>query len=1044
MDIKKFEYQNLIRNQITKAIKTKTFTSLDEMLSTVSGEVYDAVNIIADLQGWPVIDEATFNSYFETVRKEVQANYVTTINPASELVKNKKSWLTSVIEKRIEWNYTDRYLKYLLDTGRPETVVNEVAESSYKILARLSNPRSDKPFFIKGLVDGDVQSGKTGNFNAVINRSIDSGFKLIIVLSGIMDDLRTQTQSRIDKDVVGEGKGVGEVQGFNHDFSGVEQIRSITSEKADFSRPLKESDFTLSGTNILVCKKNVSILKNILIWLHDSLPSGVDKHSIPLLIIDDEADNASLNNEGHKGQEYASQVNKHIRAILGLFHKKAYLGYTATPFANVIQDRNSAPNKKWELTYKQDGQSLEKNFELVNNLFPDDFIFLLDSPTNYIGANKIFQSLGEDESLPIVFPIDDHTEEFPSRVIDDGGEVVGVERFDSKNEWDDRVGKYGLYLSFLSWQEYRKGTRASKSTDSFPNEIPESLENSIISFIISIAVRETRQSKLIHSKLYQPHNTMLIHISRFTSWQNKTEGLVKGYCLELQTRLRMEKPSSPGSIYERIEKVWRSMYAETTGNLHNYLPENYVDEFMQPVSFEAILPRLCDASDKIDVLALNSKTGEKVDYTGSPRKVIAIGGNRLSRGFTLEGLTISYFVRTTNYSDSLLQMGRWFGYRPGYLDCCKLFTTDDLVDKYNSTNICIEELKSEFKKMDDNHDTPRDFELRVKKHPGVLKITRDSMLKNTVSERWSFQDSLVMTRVFDISKNKISNVWRDFKQVISPMLAQSNSSSDPSMVSAKVSANEILEILSAENNFEKNECYRLKQYIERCAEKGLLTNWTLAIKITGNATEVSGVGKLPCSNTGLNVDLNLAIRKGPVAENGNMFYREFINAQKFKPTGKSANIMSSGADFKVALDQDTAKKCEELFVDNKYKELKGKYPDLDDKELMKRSLKTTKPEGIYREAFTDREGVLVIYLFDPHYVFNQPKDNYDGQDKLIKKMLIDGGQELGDPLVGLAVGFPKIDHKIDPYGEYVKGDYELETLIDEEEDMRNVPDDVEL
>jgi len=389
-------------------------------------------------------------------------------------------------------------------------------------------------------------------------------------------------------------------------------------------------------------------------------------------------------------------------------------------------------------------------------------------------------------------------------------------------------------------------------------------------------------------------------------------------------------------------------------------------------------------------------------------------------------------------------MGRWFGYRPGYLDCCKLFTTDDLVDKYNSTNICIEELKSELKKMDDNHDTPRDFELRVKKHPGVLKITRDSILKNTVSEKWSFQDSLVMTTVFDISKNKISNVWRDFKQIISPMFVQSNSSSDPSLVATKVTANEIIKILSAENNFEKNECFRLKEYISKCEEKGLLTDWTLAIKITGNASEESGVGKLPCSETGLNVDLNLAIRKGPESTPGNLFYREFTNAQRFKPTGKSANIMSSGTDMKVSLGEDAARKSEDLFFKNKIEELRIKHPLLGSEEISKKALKTTRPEKIYREALTQREGVLIIYLFDPYYVFNQPKDNCSGQDQVIKNLLKDRGQKLGEPLVGLAVGFPKIADKIDPYGEYVKGDYELDALIDEEDDMRNVPDDVEL
>ena len=222
-----------------------------------------------------------------------------------------KSWLTDERKKKIKWNYTNRYFKYLEKLGRSKNVIEEIKKSSYSILQKLEDPNSNTENFTKGLVVGAVQSGKTGNFNAVINGAIDSGYKLIIILSGIMEDLRSQTQDRIEKDVVGEGilengesigiKGVGNVWRFG--IAGGEevfQIKSLTSIKKDFGKSVKDLDPSLNDKYILVCKKNVSVLKNLIIWLHNSLEKNKEKHNIPLLIIDDEADNASLNNLGHK------------------------------------------------------------------------------------------------------------------------------------------------------------------------------------------------------------------------------------------------------------------------------------------------------------------------------------------------------------------------------------------------------------------------------------------------------------------------------------------------------------------------------------------------------------------------------------------------------------------------------------------------------------------------------------------------------------------------------------------------------------------------
>ncbi len=1045
MDSFQFKYQEAIKDQFKQMIKTKKFTSLSDMLTLCFDEIFKKVTLVAELSNWPLIDKVTFTNYFDVVRKEVQSNHVTKINDSNTLAKDSDTWLTPVKIEQIKWNYTNRYFEYLKDSGRAESVVSEIQKSSLKIVQKLSDPNSTKPFFIKGLVDGDVQSGKTGNFNAVINRAIDTGFKLIIVLSGTMDDLRTQTQTRIDSDVIGEGKGVGLIHPFGHSGGNdVHQVISITSEEADFSRPLQGADFSLNQTNIMVCKKNVGILKNILIWLHNSLPITEKKHVLPLLIIDDEADNASLNNEGHKGEKYASKINGHIRAILGFFYKKAYLGYTATPFANVIQDRNNPSNDSWPVLHKFKKNNVkieeEKQFEQVGNLFPDDFITLLDSPTNYIGAHRIFATLHECKKLPVVFSIEDHIKEFPSRVLKESGE--GVERFDSKAEWEERVGKFGVYSIFNTWNEYKKGTRATKPMDFFPNQLPESLKDAIVCFILGIAVRDSRLSTMINSKMNQPHNTMLIHISRFTSWQNTTSTKIKEYYETLQTQLKMDKPKSIGSIYDTFEKAWGKYWAHIIGSINKYLPEDYRDDFMQPITFEALMPRLPEAVKGIDILALNSQTREKIDYSSqTPKKIIAIGGNRLSRGFTLEGLTISYFVRTTNFSDSLLQMGRWFGYRLGYVDCCKIFTTKDLIEKYNSTSLCIEELKDEFKRMEEKGASPRDFELRVRKYPGVLKITRSTILKNSILEKWSFQDTLQMTSTFNVSKDKISDVWADFKSNVSPIFK--NAELKGSLLSVQVSAFDIINILNTNNNFTTADCDKFKQYIQKCQENNLLTKWTLAIKLTGNAKESEGIGSLEPCTTGLPRNVKLAVRRGPERIEGCQFYQDFIQDQKFRATGSSANIMTSALDMKIAIDDELSTLAEKEFIKSKIKELMQKDSSLTFEEASTFARKKTKPERIYRERLTPDQGVMIIYLFDPYYVFRQEKDKEHDPD--IKKMLDSSNQSLNEPIVGLTIGFPPIASNIDPCGEYVKGDYELDSLVDEEEDLDGqLPDDVEV
>ena len=243
------------------------------------------------------------------------------------------------------------------------------------------------------------------------------------------------------------------------------------------------------------------------------------------------------------------------------------------------------------------------------------------------------------------------------------------------------------------------------------------------------------------------------------------------YLEEITHRIENDSLDQINSIYIRFENIWDRYFAEITENIRDYVRSDYVDAFMKPVPYDLVRSYLPSAVEKIKVRAINSNTGDKLNYSDDePSKYIAVGGNRLSRGFTVRGLSINYFIRSTNYSDTLLQMGRWFGYRPGYLGCCRIFTTADVVERFIQQRVVSKSLGWNLIGCELGK-TPSNFLVRVKKHPGVLKITRPSILKNTKEIKWSFQNQLQMTTSFDISKNKIDEVWKSFQSNTAPLFA---------------------------------------------------------------------------------------------------------------------------------------------------------------------------------------------------------------------------------------------------------------------------------
>ncbi len=961
----------------------------------------EQINEIIDATFLQLQDMPLFEHEFEGTNNETLADWlvkiklrlksviVTTVDPDSIIDEQEDydRWIESRNPK-IDWNYFDRYIQYLRKLDRPNDVIQNTEKSTLAIIERLGDPRKEIDQLQKGLVLGSVQSGKTANFNGVINRAIDSGYNMIIVFSGIMEDLRYQTQRRINSDVIGLGEignqinqdiGVGRVHRFGPD--GKYQITSITTTSADFKKSMVDNNFDFTNQRILVCKKNVSVLTNLIYWLKSSMPEGTDKLAKSLLVIDDEADNASLNNLGHKGAEYASKVNGHIRALLNLFTRRSYLGYTATPFANILQDQHgSIDDPAWIIKYRYQGQTQEIACTLSDGLFPDKFIYKLATPSSYLGPNRFFSTgreTEEDQKIPLI-------------------EIIPDEK-------DDEFVTFG----------------------EDDTKLRRSLTDAIDCFILSIALRDSRSSLLKVLPGYTHHHTMLVHISRLIDDQNGAAEDIAKYVAYISKRISDDTISDPDGIYERLRLQWNKYFAFKVLNIHSFLPQGYNSDGLVARDWNDISQLLPNAIKGVSVKAINSRTGHKLIYPDNEeRKYIAVGGNRLSRGFTLEGLTINYFLRDTNLYDALLQMGRWFGYRPGYIDACRLFIDTSTEDKYNFISSALAELEEQIEHMELSKKSPKEFELRIRQHHDILQITRTAILKNANEVRYSFQNCVHQSVHFHIVKDKLEAAWSSFKMMFSAKHFQDD---EKGFYVCDGNSNDLFDFLELPNSFKKGSFLKdsVKQYVDLCNERGLFTNWKIAVRRAGRGKQIVENG----------LDVKLTIRRGPDPNNQveSEYFRELKNEMIFTASNKSMNIMTSGSDEAVGLEDEAIRQAILNFKADKRQNLidkKGK-SEIEADEIVNR---TTIPGWIFRQIGIrpQTHGLLLIYLMDLNEVFTGAE---------LKDIARDKGINLDTPLIGYALSFPEIPVEDDPGAIYLANEVaEMETGVDVNDD-NEVPED---
>ena len=571
--------------------------------------------------------------------------------------------------------YWERYRKLLVNRSFSRQVLAGVDSVTDRILGLLENPVREGNWVRRGMVMGHVQSGKTANYIGLACKAADAGYKVIVIIAGIHNNLRNQTQRRIDEGFVGvdsTGSARGalaarRVVGVGR-FGSRRKPSSFTTAQRDFSKAIADSVGiplrNLIEPVVFVIKKNTSTLRNLIEWLKaHNAQWGTSTIREPMLLVDDEADNASIN-IGHRKDE-VSRINGQIRELLALFDRRCYVGYTATPFANIFID----PDTEHEM--------------LGDDLFPRDFIVSLDPPDNYFGATRVFV----DEADDVV------------RSIDDNADLLPV--------------PHPIHHTVTG--------------------LPESLEEAVRVFVLARAIRLVRG----HAG---SHNSMLVNVSRFVGVQGQLRDELHAFVEHIRSSVRVNgaRAAEEARKDPEIEALYRAFE-------HHYgdLPD---------ISWSAVQARLHESVSAVNVEEVNSRSSDSLDYAAHDStglNVIAVGGLSLSRGLTLEGLVVSYFLRNSIMYDTLLQMGRWFGYRPGYEDLCRVWMPEEAQGWYAHIAESIDELRDELARMQSANATPKDFGLRVRSHPDTLVVTARNKMGSgkTMTVRIGLANSFVETAI---------------------------------------------------------------------------------------------------------------------------------------------------------------------------------------------------------------------------------------------------------------------------------------------------------
>jgi len=722
-------------------------------------------------------------------------------------------WLVSARKK--DWRYWQRYQGFL-ERKMSTTAVDALDKSTDKILELLEDPNREGPWDRRGLVVGHVQSGKTGNYSGLVCKAADAGYKIIIVLAGLHNNLRSQTQIRLEESFLGYetsfagefGKpvGVGEI---DSDSKIQPNCATTRADKGDFTTKVAKH-LAISPEQrpwLFVVKKNKTVLERLLKWIGSHVADATDSESsrrfvsnLPLLLIDDEADHASVdtgeqlfNPDGTPDDEHQPKaINSRIRKILHSFAKSAYVGYTATPFANIFIHRRNETTEEGP------------------DLFPQSFIINLAAPSNYVGPARVFGLNSPDGrvgGLPLTRDITDH--------------VSG----DGSGGW-------------MPPKHKKEHIPLHEGLDA----VPPSMREAIGAFVLACAARTCRGQA-------SEHSSMLIHVTRLNLVQREVYRQVEDIVKRM--RQRISRGVDHEALLSELHDLWENDFLPTCAEITSLLPKEECPTVIP--NWEEILAVLPDVLSDIDVRMINGTAKDALDYAehqGKGLKIIAIGGDKLSRGLTLEGLCVSYFVRTSKMYDTLMQMGRWFGYRPGYIDLCRLYTTAELVEWFGHIADASEELREEFDAMVESGGTPKDYGLKVQSHP-ILMVTSPLKMRTAETLLLSYSGNLVQTvamyrepailrRNLDATNRLLAAMGDPDER--GPTRTRDGNSDEwkRSFLWNGVGANLITDFLASFSTHPKASRANssvIAEFVGRMVAAGELTSWTVALLGEGHATK---------------------------------------------------------------------------------------------------------------------------------------------------------------------------------------------------------------
>ncbi|HCO12757.1 MAG TPA: endonuclease, partial [Gemmatimonadetes bacterium] len=577
-----------------------------------------------------------------------------------------EDWLDGEAPAGPFWERLEDYFLTEREPPLPPSVVKALNRSANKVLGQLESPARDPQWNRRGLVAGSIQSGKTGHYVALAAKALDAGYQIIIILAGVHNSLRSQTQQRVDEQLIGKDKD-GNLIGVRAKEKKlklvVENLPSIVTittadEAGDFKLGSAQVRAT-AGTGsrlVIVVKKHVTILTNLTKWLKQTnvLPSNLETGRVvaPTLVIDDEADFASINTT-RDPQADPTKTNKLIRQLLQTLECVGFVGYTATPQANIY------------IPVDVQGD------ELGPDLFPKAFIHNLKPPSTYIGPDLVFGHPG-DESVDI-----EEQRALPMYVAVDSSK-------DKKSEIE-------------RWMP------AKHKKTHIPGPLPGTLREAIRLFVLVVAVRDCRGDK--------DHNSMLVHVTRFVAVQElvaqkiqrAVDSIVQIICYGGSTERHAQEKA--------LKDVWDRRIVP------DHAAFARVSDYKPLPPWPKVWTSVRETVERIRVKQLNGTSEDALDYKNEERTkqvVIAVGGDKLSRGLTLEGLSVSYFLRASRMSDTLMQMGRWFGYRPGYVDLCRVYTTHSLYKAFREFALATDELRRQLDLMAATGKNPTEFGLRIR------------------------------------------------------------------------------------------------------------------------------------------------------------------------------------------------------------------------------------------------------------------------------------------------------------------------------------------